>query len=336
MSQTPIADLGEFALVKEITKNIKLHHTSTLKGVGDDAAVLAFNDKVVASTDMLLEGIHFDLMYTPLKHLGYKAVAINVSDILAMNALPSQILLSIAVDKRFTVEMIEEFMEGVHFACEKYEVDLIGGDTTSSITGFAINVTAIGEVSEGEICFRNGAKVNDLVCVSGDFGAAYLGLQLLEREKALFEKEGIQPDLSGHDYILERQLKPEARKDIIDLLKKLKLRPSAMIDVSNGLASDILQLCDASKVGCLIYEDKLPIDFTSYNMAEELGINATTCALNGGEDYELLFTLPLDAYDLIQKTPEIQVIGYIVEESKGRLLQTRGGDEIELKAQGWK
>ncbi|WP_116495458.1 thiamine-phosphate kinase [Balneicella halophila] len=336
MQETPIEKLGEFALINEITKNIQIQNTSTLKGVGDDAAVLSFSEKVVTTTDMLLEGIHFDLMYTPLKHLGYKAVAINVSDILAMNATPSQILLSIAVDKRFTVEMIEDFMEGVHYACEKYRVDLVGGDTTSSLTGFAISVTAIGEATEEELCYRDGAKPNELICVSGDLGASYLGLQLLEREKALFEKEGVQPDLAGHDYILERQLKPEARQDIIALLKKLKLKPTSMIDISDGLASDILQICKTSKVGCLLYEDKIPIDYTAYNMAEELNINATTCALNGGEDYELLFTLPLDAHDIIEKTPEIQTIGYITEETKGHILQTRGGAEVELKAQGWK
>lgn len=336
MEQTRVAQLGKVALIKEITKNIKLQNASTQKGVGDDAAVLTLDKKAILTTDMLLEGIHFDLMYTPLKHLGYKAVSVNISDILAMNALPTQLLLSVGVDKRFTLEMITEFMEGVRLACEKYGIDLVGGDTTSSITGLVIGVTAIGEADEEELCYRNGAKTNDLICVSGDLGAAYLGVQLLEREKALFEKEGIQPDLSGHDYILERQLKPEARQDIINVLQKLNLKPSAMIDISDGLASDMLQICKASKVGCVLYEDKLPIDFTTYNMAEELGINATTCALNGGEDYELLFTLPLDAHELIQKTPEIHLIGHITEDSRGCFLQTRGGKEVALSAQGWK
>lgn len=335
MQQTSLSQLGEFALIKEITKNIRIQNASTQKGVGDDAAVLSFADKVVATTDMLLEGIHFDLMYTPLKHLGYKAVSVNVSDILSMHARPTQLLLSIGVDKRFSLEMLEEFMEGVRLACEKYKVDLVGGDTTSSLTGFTISVTALGEAKQEELCYREGAKANDLICVSGDLGAAYLGLQLLEREKALFEKEGIQPDLQGHDYILERQLKPEARQDLSELLRKYSLKPSAMIDVSDGLASDMLQLCEASQVGCLLYEDKLPIDLATYTMAEELGLNATTCTLNGGEDYELLFTLPLEAHELIQKTPEIHLIGHITEEGKGRLLQTRGGEMIALTAQGW-
>ncbi len=335
MKQTPISELGEFALIKEITQHIKLQNASTLKGAGDDAAVLKFGDNVVVTTDMLLEGIHFDLMYTPLKHLGYKAVVVNLSDVIAMNAMPTQILLSLGIDKRFSVEMVEEFMQGVYLACEEYKVDLVGGDTTSSLTGFCISVTALGEIGDDELCYRNGAKVNDLICVSGDLGAAYVGLQLLEREKGLFEKEGIQPDLAGHDYILERQLKPKARVDILKLFKKINLKPNAMIDVSDGLSSDILHICEQSKMGCVLYEDKIPIDYTTYNMAEELSINATTCALNGGEDYELLFTVPLEAHALVEKTPEIHIIGHITEESKGRNLQTRGGGLTELKAQGW-
>lgn len=335
MQQTPISQIGKFALLKEITKDIQIQHTSTNKGVGDDAAVLSFGGKILTTSAMFLEGIHFDLMYTPLKHLGYKVVTANISDILAMNAMPTQLLLSIGVDKRFTLEMVKEFAEGVQLACNKYKVDLVGVNTTSSITGLAISVTATGEANEDKLCFRDSAKENDLICVSGDLGAAYLGLQLLEREKTLFEKEGIQPDLSGHDYILERQLKPEARQDIIQLFEKIALQPSAMIDISDGLASDMLQLCEASKVGCLLYEDKLPIDFTTYNMAEELGINATTCALSGGEDYELLFTVPLEAHELVQKVSQIHIIGHITEESKGRFLQTRGGETVALTAQGW-
>ncbi len=335
MKQTPISKLGEFALISEITKHIKLQNASTCKGVGDDTAVLSFGNKVVATTDMLLEGIHFDLMYTPLKHLGYKAVVINISDVVAMNATPTQILLSLGIDKRFSVEMVEEFMQGVYLACEEYKVDLVGGDTSSSLTGFAISITALGEAKEEELCYREGAKENDLICVSGDLGAAYAGLQLLEREKALFEKEGIQPDLDGHDYILERQLKPQARLDITELLKKLNLKPTSMIDVSDGLASEMLHICKSSKVGCVLYEEKIPIDYATYNMAEELNINATTCALNGGEDYELLFTLPLEAHEIIQQTPEIHLIGHISAEEKGKFLQTRGGDMAELKAQGW-
>lgn len=335
MAQTPLSNLGEFTLIHEITKHIELQNASSVKGVGDDAAVLAFDDKIVTTTDLLLEGIHFDLTYTPLKHLGYKAVSVNVSDIAAMNATPTQILLSIGVDKRFSLEMIEEFMQGVYFACEKYKVDLVGGDTSSSLTGFCISVTAVGHAKEEKLCYRNGAKENDLICVTGDLGAAYLGLQLLEREKALFEKEGVQPDLSGHDYILERQLKPTARTDIKTLLQKLQLRPTAMIDISDGLSSDLLHICEQSQTGCVIYEDKIPIDFTTYNMAEELNLNATTCALNGGEDYELLFTLPLEAHDVIRQMPEIHLIGHITDTQKGRILQSRSDEEITLTAQGW-
>lgn len=335
MKQTPLSKIGKFELLKEISKNIKLENASTLQGVGDDAAVVSFSDKTVATTGMLLEGIHFDLMYTPLKHLGYKAISVHVADILAMHAEPTQALLTLAVDKRFNLEMLQEFMEGVRHACEKYEIDLVSVDTNSSLTGFTIGVSVMGEANEKELCYRNGAQHNDLLCISGDLGAAYVGLQLLEREKALFEKEGIQPDLAGHDYILERQLKPEARKEIGTILRKLSLKPSAMINVANGLASDMLQLCEASKVGCLLYEEKLPIDLMTYNMAEELNINATTCALSGGEDYELLFTLPLEAHELVQKTPEIHLIGHTTEEGKGRSLQTRGGDMVALTGQGW-
>lgn len=335
MKSTPLSTFGEFKLIKELTQNIKLQQPSSLTGIGDDAAVLQFSKNTIVTTDMLLEGIHFNLMYTPLKHLGYKSVAVNISDIAAMNATPSQILLSIGVDKRFTLEMMKEFMEGVQHACETYKVDLIGGDTTSSLTGLSINIVAIGEAQPEKICYRNQAKENDLLCVSGDLGGAYLGLQLLEREKALFQKEGIQPDLSGHDYILERQLKPQARMDIIQLLEKLQIKPSAMIDISDGLSSELLHLCNDSQTGCMVYEDKIPIDYQTYNAAEELGINATTAALNGGEDYELLFTCKMDDYETIKNIPEIRIIGHITKQEHGSILQTRSDEQIRLTAQGW-
>lgn len=335
MKQTPLSDLGEFALIKQLTKHIQLQQPSTHTGVGDDSAVLQFDEKVVISTDLLLEGIHFDLTYTPLKHLGFKSVSVNVSDIVAMNATPTQILLSIGLDKRFSLEMIEEFMEGVYIGCETYGVDLVGGDTTSSLTGLNISVTALGTAKIEDICYRSGAKENDLVCVSGDLGASYLGLQFLEREKILFEKEGIQPDMSGKDYILERQLKPTAKTDITKLLKKIKVKPTAMIDISDGLSSDILHICEESKVGCVLYEDKIPIDYTVYTMAEELNLNATTCALNGGEDYELLFTVNLADHDQIKNIPEIKIIGHITNQSKGNFLELRSGTMVELTAQGW-
>lgn len=335
MKSTPLSTFGEFKLINELTKSFPVNHSSTLKSIGDDAAVLKFSKNVVVTTDILLEGIHFDLTYTPLKHLGYKAVSVNISDIAAMNAQPTQILLSLGMDKRFSVEMMHEFMEGVKYACEEYQVDLVGGDTSSSLTGFTVNIVAMGEAEPHKICYRNEAKENDLICVSGDLGAAYLGLQLLEREKALFEKENIQPDLSGHDYILERQLKPKARMDIVRMLDKLKLKPTAMIDVSDGLSSELLHLCNDSKTGCIVYEEKIPIDYATYTAAEEFGINATTTALNGGEDYELLFTCSINDYETLKNIPEIRIIGHITNETQGAILQTRGDEQIPLTAQGW-
>jgi len=334
---TDISTLGEFGLIKHLTKNIKLKHKSTLMGVGDDAAVLDYqNKKTIVTTDLLVEGIHFDLTYTPLKHLGYKAVVVNVSDVYAMNATPKQITISLAISQRFSVEALEEFYEGVYMACEEYGVDLIGGDTTSSLTGLCISATAIGEAEENEITYRSGAKENDLICVSGNLGAAYTGLQLLEREKRVYANNpNMQPDLSGHDYILERQLKPEARKDIFERLKKAGIQPSSMMDISDGLSSELMHICEQSKVGCQVYEEKIPIDYQTYKMAEELNLSATVCALNGGEDYELLFTVPLDKYEEVEKIEDVKVIGHITNASKGKYMVSRDNTEIELKAQGW-
>ncbi|MDE5419369.1 thiamine-phosphate kinase [Labilibaculum sp. DW002] len=334
---TDISTLGEFGLIKHLTKNIKLKHESSNVGVGDDAAVIdCKNKKTVVTTDLLVEGIHFDLMYTPLRHLGYKAIVVNVSDVYAMNAEPKQVTVSLAISKRFTLEAIDEIYEGINMACEKYNVDLVGGDTTSSLTGLCISVTAIGEADEDQIAYRSGAKANDLICVSGNLGAAYAGLQLLDREKRIFENNPeIQPDLTGHDYILERQLKPEARKDIFESLQDAKIVPTAMIDVSDGLSSELFHICEDSKVGCQIYEEKIPIDYETHKMAEELNMNYSVFALNGGEDYELLFTVPLDKFDAIEEMEDVKVIGHITNESKGKYLVTRDGVEIELQAQGW-
>jgi thiamine-monophosphate kinase len=335
--QTPLSDLGEFGLIERLTEKIKLKNTSTLKGVGDDAAVLSFLDKkIVVTTDLLTEGIHFNLMYVPLKHLGYKAVVVNLSDVFAMNALPRQITVSIAISSKFSLESVEELYSGIHLACEKYGVDLIGGDTTSSLTGLTISITAIGEASEEEICYRSGAKVNDLVCVSGDLGGAYMGLQLLERENEVFKvNPRQQPQFEGYDYILERQLKPEARGDIKELLKTLNIKPTAMIDISDGLSSEVLHLCKASKVGCNIYEEKIPLDKQTKDFAEELSINPLVAALNGGEDYELLFTVPLESFEVIKKEFDVTVIGHITPEKEGVNLITSGGSVIPLQAQGW-
>lgn len=334
---TEISSLGEFGLIKHLTKNIKIKNESTKVGIGDDAAVLDYqNKKAVVTTDLLVEGIHFDLMYTPLKHLGYKAISVNVSDVYAMNACPKQVTVSIAISKRFTVEALDEIYEGIKLACENYNVDLIGGDTTSSLTGMCISVTAIGEAEEEKIAYRNGAKVNDLICVSGNLGAAYAGLQLLEREKRVFEHNpNMQPDLSGHDYILERQLKPEARKDIFEQLQEANIIPTSMIDVSDGLSSELMHICEESKVGCQVYDEKIPVDFETHKMAEELNMNYSTFSLNGGEDYELLFTVSLDKFDEVEKLNDVKVIGHITEESKGQYLVTRDGTEIALQAQGW-
>lgn len=332
-----ISSLGEFGLIDHLTKTIEIKHLSTNKGIGDDAAILDYKDnKTVVSTDMLVEGIHFDLMYTPLKHLGYKSIAVNVSDIYAMNACPKHVTVSIAISKRFSLAAIEEFYDGIHAACKYYNVDLVGGDTTTSLTGFCISITAIGEAKAENLAYRSGAKINDLICVSGNLGAAYAGLQLLEREKALFDNNPeIQPDLSGHDYILERQLKPEARKDIFEELASNEIIPNSMIDISDGLSSELFHICKESNVGCNIYEEKIPIDYETHKMAEELNICTSVCALNGGEDYELLFTVPLSMHDKIEAMKDVKIIGHIVDAEKGKHMITRDNTSIELKAQGW-
>jgi thiamine-monophosphate kinase len=335
--QTPLAELGEFGLINRLTEKIQLKNTSSLKGIGDDAAVLSYPDlKIVVTTDLLTEGIHFNLMYVPLKHLGYKAVVVNLSDVFAMNATPRQITVSIAISSKFSLESVEELYAGIHLACEKYGVDLIGGDTTSSLTGLTISITAIGEATDEELTYRSGAQLNDLLCVSGDLGGAYMGLQLLERENEVFKVNPHQkPQFDGYDYILERQLKPEARGDIKELLRTLNIKPTAMIDISDGLSSEALHLCKASKVGCSIYEDKIPLDKQTKDFAEELNINPLVAALNGGEDYELLFTVPLASFDVIKKEFDITVIGHITPESDGVNLITTGGSAIPLQAQGW-
>jgi len=337
MKQTPLSELGEFGLITRLTEKIQIKNKSTLTGVGDDAAVLSFPDKkIVVTTDLLTEGIHFNLMYVPLKHLGYKAVVVNLSDVFAMNATPRQITVSIAISSKFSLEAVEELYSGIHLACEKYGIDLIGGDTTSSLTGLTISVTAIGEANEDELVYRSGAKPGDLVCVSGDLGGAYMGLQLLERENEVFKvNPNQQPQFEGYDYILERQLKPEARADMKELLKTLDIKATSMIDISDGLSSEVLHLCKASKVGCNIYEEKIPLDKQTKDFAEELSINPLVAALNGGEDYELLFTVPLGSYDLIKKEFDITIIGHITAESEGANLVTTGGSVIPLQAQGW-
>ena len=334
---TNIENLGEFGLIDHLTKNIKLEQKSTKRGVGDDAAVLDFEGKkVLISTDMLLEGIHFDLAYTPLKHLGYKAIQVNLSDIYAMNGTASQVIISIGISSKFPLEAVEELYEGMYIACEKYKVDIVGGDTTSSKQGLVISVTSIGYADEKDIVYRNGAEEGDLLCVSGDLGGAYTGLQLLEREKRIYlENPNIQPDLEGKDYIVERQLKPEARKDIIDLLKEIEVKPTSMIDVSDGLASEILHICKQSNKGCNLYEEKIPLDPMTFETAREFNLDPTVCALSGGEDYELLFTVKQADYDKIKFKMDITIIGYITEPSAGCNLITRAGAVHELKAQGW-
>jgi thiamine-monophosphate kinase len=335
--KTNIEQLGEFGLINHLTKNIKISQKSTLKGVGDDAAVIDFKGKkVLVSTDMLLEGIHFDLAYTPLKHLGYKSIQVNLSDIYAMNGMASQVTVSIGISSKFPLEAVEELYEGIYLACEKYDVDLIGGDTSSSKQGLVISVTSIGYADEKDIVYRNGAEEGDLICVSGDLGGAYLGLQLLEREKLIYlENPNIQPDLEGKDYIVERQLKPEARKDIIELLKDIEVKPTAMIDVSDGLASEILHICKQSNKGCNLYEDKIPLDPMTFDTAREFNLDPTVCALSGGEDYELLFTVKQADYDKIKFKMDITIIGYITEPSAGCNLITKAGNSHPLKAQGW-
>ncbi len=333
---TPLSSIGEFGLIEYIKKNIEIKQPTTIKGIGDDAAVMNFTgSNVVVSTDLLTEGVHFDLSYTPLKHLGYKAVVVNISDIYAMNASPTQITVSIAVSSRFSLEAIEELYAGIHLACEKYHVDLVGGDTSSSKTGLTISITAIGISEPNQNVYRTGAQPNNLVCVSGDLGGAYLGLQVLEREKRVYlETPDLQPDLEGYEYILERQLKPEARKDIIQLFKEKGIMPTAMIDISDGLASEIIHLSKASGVGFKIFEDKIPLDGLTMTTAEEFNISPTTAALNGGEDYELLFTLPISDYEKIKDEKLVSVIGHVMA-TPTNVLITSSGQEIELKAQGW-
>lgn len=341
MSQeTEISKLGEFGLIDKLTADFPIKHTSTLKGVGDDAAVLMYGDKrTLVTTDLLLEGIHFDLRYVPLKHLGYKAAVVNFSDVYAMNGTPKQITVSLGVSSRFTVEHIEELYSGIRLACELYGVDLIGGDTSASMTGLVISITCLGEADEADIVYRNGAKPTDIVCVSGDLGAAYMGLQLLERENRVAaqaeNKEGFQPDFAGKEYILERQLKPEARKDIVAILKEKGIRPTSMIDVSDGLSSELLHICKDSDVGCRIYEDKIPIDYQTAVMAEEFNMNLVMTAMNGGEDYELLFTIPLTEHDKVEKINGVSIIGYITKPELGAAMITRDGSELPLRAQGW-
>jgi thiamine-monophosphate kinase len=336
-NRTEISTLGEFGLIKHLTENIKLQNPETKYGVGDDAAVLEFNNQqTLVTTDLLMEGVHFDLIYTPMKHLGYKAAIVNFSDIYAMNGTPKQITVSLAVSKRFCIEDLELFYEGLQLACQLHGVDIVGGDTTSSVTGLAISITCIGVADKEQVVYRNGAKETDLICVSGDLGAAYMGLQLLEREKAVFEgQKEVNPDFSGKEYLMERQLKPEARKDIIEALKKEGIRPTAMMDISDGLSSELMHICSQSSVGCRVYEERIPIDYQTAVMAEELNMNVTTCALNGGEDYELLFTVPLTEHDKVAAMKGIKVIGHITKPELGCGLITRDGQEFELKAQGW-
>lgn len=335
--RTELSSLGEFGLIKHLTRFIELKNDSTVKGVGDDAAVLDYKNKqVVVSTDMLVEGVHFDLTYVPLKHLGFKSVSVNLSDIYAMNAVPRQITVSFAVSNRFSVEALEELYAGMMMACKKHQVDIVGGDTTTSKSGLIISITAIGEAETNELVYRNGAKEGDLLCVTGDLGAAYLGLQLLEREKKIYlESPGVQPDLEGNDYILERQLKPEARKDIPPLLKMLEVKPTSMIDVSDGLASEILHLTSQSETGCNLFEEKIPIDPSTYNTAREFNLDPTVCALSGGEDYELLFTISQTDFPKIKANPDITVIGHITNKKDGTNLITKGGTSHPLTAQGW-
>lgn len=337
-NRTELNELGEFGLINHIKNAVELKQKDTVKGIGDDAAVI---DRIqyfeLISTDMLVEGIHFDMAYTPLKHLGYKAVAVNISDICAMNGTATHITVSIAISNRFSVEAIDELYTGILLACDKYNVDLIGGDTTSSLSGLVINISVFGKVDKEKIAYRSGAQDKDLICVSGDLGSAYLGLQLLEREKQIWkENPDVQPDLSGFDYLLERILKPEPRADIISLFAKERVTPTSMIDVSDGLASEILHLCKNSNCGARIFDDKLPIDPTAAMIAKDFNLDASTCALNGGEDYELLFTVSQKDFEKINAMPEVKIIGYITDASEGVKMIFPQGEEIEIKAQGWK
>jgi thiamine-monophosphate kinase len=336
---TQLATLGEFGLINHLSEKVKIKHKSTIKGIGDDAAVIdSSKGKMVITTDLLLEGIHFDLVYTPLKHLGYKAVVVNLSDVYAMNAEPRQITVSVGLSSKMSLEAVDELYEGILMACETYNVDLVGGDTSTSLTGLTICITAIGVAQDKKIVYRNGAKPNDLICVTGNLGGAYMGLQLLEREKKVhLNNPDIQPDFAGYDYILERQLKPEARKDVIEFLEKIKVVPNSMIDISDGLSSELLHICTQSNMGCRIYEDKVPIDHTTSLLGDEMEINPLVAALNGGEDYELLFTISLEDYEKFQGDHKIDIftIGHITDVTKGRCLVTNAGQEVDLKAQGW-
>ncbi len=342
MTHTEISTLGEFGLIRRLTADLKTSNASTLKGVGDDCAVMNYpTTRVLATSDMLMEGIHFDLVYTPLKHLGYKAAMVNFSDVYAMNGTPRQLIVNVAIGKRFGVEDMDELYAGLRLACEKHGVDLVGGDTTASVTGLALSLTCIGDAAEEDIVYRSGAKDTDLICVSGNLGAAYMGLQLMEREKRVFTSrpaegvEAAQPDFSGKEYLLERFLKPEARRDIVESLRKAGIRPTAMIDVSDGLSSEIMHICSQSNTGCRIYEERIPLDYQTAVMAEEQNMNVCTCALNGGEDYELLFTVPLTAHDKVAAIPDVKVIGHITRPELGCQLITRDEQEFELSAQGW-
>lgn len=350
---TDISKLGEFGLIHHLTDNIKIKNESTVKGVGDDCAVLHYPDsEVLVTTDMLMEGVHFDLTYIDLQHLGYKSAMVNISDIFAMNGTPRQLTVSIALSKRFKVEDMEEFYSGLRMACDKWGVDIVGGDTTSSYTGLAISITCIGEARKEDIVYRNGAKDTDLICVTGDLGAAYMGLQLLEREKSVYyqqvdearkkndkraleELKGFQPDFAGKEYLLQRQLQTEARGDIIARFRELNIRPTAMMDISDGLSSELMHICKQSNCGCRIYEKNIPIDYQTAVMAEEMNMNVTTCALNGGEDYELLFTVPIGDHEKIQQMDNVKLIGHITRPELGQMLVTRDNQEFELKAQGW-
>jgi thiamine-monophosphate kinase len=337
-NRTELNSLGEFALIEQISKSVEIKNPETLTGIGDDGAVINNGElATVVSTDMLVEGVHFDLTFHPLKHLGYKSVIVNLSDICAMNASPKQILTSIAISNRFSLEAVEELYEGMRAACERYGVDLVGGDTTSSVSGLILSITAIGTAKKEHISYRSGAKENDLLCVTGDLGGAYMGLQLLEREKKIFlENPNIQHDLGGNDYILERQLKPEARKDIIDKLLQLGVVPTSMIDISDGLSSEVMHICKESNVGCNIYEDKIPIDPQTFERAREFGLDPTVCALNGGEDYELLFTINQSDYEKIRMDLDVSIIGHITDKASGTNLVDKSNNVVKLQAQGWK
>jgi thiamine-monophosphate kinase len=336
-SKTSLSELGEFGLIEHLTKNFKIKHKSTIKGIGDDATVLDFKkEQIVVTTDMLVEGVHFDLSYMPLKHLGYKAMIVNLSDVYAMNAQATQVTVSIAVSNRFPLEALEELYSGIETAAKIYDIDVVGGDTTTSTTGLIISITAIGHVNAKDVVYRSGAKPNDLLVVSGDLGAAYMGLQVLEREKEVFKvNPQNQPDLESYTYIIERQLKPEARKDIVELLKDLEVKPTSMIDISDGLSSEIMHLCKHSVVGCDLYENKIPLDPQVISTCEEFNIDSTTVALNGGEDYELLFTVSQDDFTKIKANPNFSIIGFVKEKSAGMHLITRAETSIPLKAQGW-